>query len=74
MTITPLQALLRAFDCDLTELRCITKRSRITIWRWKVGLSYPHPIEDVPALMAHFKHAGLDYNGCYLPSVEVTDD
>jgi hypothetical protein len=24
--------------------------------------------------MAHFKHAGLDYNGCYLPSVEVTDD
>jgi hypothetical protein len=73
MRITPLQALLRAEDSPSSEkIMQVTGRGRQTIWRWREGHSYPTRT-DVDALIELFGADRLDYNGCYIGSIEVSE-
>lgn len=72
MKITPLQLLLLTKVQPIARVRQATGRSRTAVWRWAAGKTVPRPAEarKLVALYA----GQLDYNGCYAPSVELTEE
>lgn len=73
MMVTPLQVLLREKRRPLADVMRATGCQRHAVWRWANGTSYPER-ESAAALIALFESEGLDYNGCYMATVEVADE
>jgi len=73
--ITPLQDLLLRKVIPIAEVRQGIARGRVQVWRWVKGLSYPER-EIVPVLIQLYAARGhqLDYNGCYIASIELTEE
>ncbi|MGE3601010.1 MAG: helix-turn-helix domain-containing protein [Dehalococcoidia bacterium] len=72
MLITPLQVLLRDKGRSQAEIMQAAGCSRFTVRRWRRGESYPDRVH-AERLIGFFGSDQLDYNGCYIASVEVTD-
>lgn len=73
--ITPLQdLLLRKVIPGATVMQAV-RRGRVQVWRWAKGISYPEH-DLVPVLIVLYQKAGhgLDHNGCYVPSVELSPE
>lgn len=70
MRITPLQFLLLSKVRPPEAVRQATRCSRVTLWRWTYGHTTPRP-RDAGQLVDLFD-GRLDFNGCYVPSVELT--
>lgn len=67
--ITPLQNLLRRRVKTPAEVAAAAQRGRVAVWRWAKGESFPDP-EVVPRLIELFGDGVLDFNGCYLATVD----
>lgn len=75
MLITPLQKLLRDRVVPEAEIIKKTGRKRWTVWRWREGKTRPTR-QDARLLIELYREAGADLNfdGCYLATVEVVDE
>lgn len=66
---TPLQKLLIERVQPLPTVRRATSVSRITVWRWQTGSSFPCRLEAKQLIALYGTDekgvAKLDYNGCY---------
>ncbi len=73
--ITPLQDLLLRKVIPIAAVMQVTGRSRSQIWRWAKGISRPEysVVNDLISISTGFGH-GLDHNGCYQPSIELTEE
>lgn len=71
--LTPLQVLLRSNAVPTSQVIAATGRNRSTVWRWQNGLSFPAR-PDVERLIALYGPERLDFNGCYVPTVEATSE
>ena len=73
--ITPLQDLLLRKVVPIPSVMQATWRSRVQVWRWAKGVSRPRDIATTELLIAFYAGRGhaLDYNGCYQPSIELTE-
>jgi hypothetical protein len=76
MRITPLQDLLLRKVLPLADVMQATGRSRVQVWRWAKGASHPRDAVTRERLIEFYRERGhaLDYNGCYQPSIELTED
>lgn len=73
MRITPLQRLLLDEVEPPARVMQATGRDRITLWRWKTGASSPDRI-GAEKLIELFGPARLDFNGCYVADIEISED
>lgn len=71
--ITPLQRLLLEEIEAPARVLQVTGRERITLWRWKTGASSPERA-DAEKLIELFGAERLDFNGCYVADIEITED
>lgn len=74
--ITPLQDLLLRKVIPIADVMQATGRSRIQVWRWAKGASHPRDVVTAELLIAFYTGRGhaLGYNGCYQPSIELTEE
>lgn len=70
MLITPLQKLLRDKVVAPRQVREFTGRDRSTVYRWTTGESFPERL-DCERLIELFGADVLDFNGCYVATVDV---
>jgi hypothetical protein len=73
MKITPLQYLLLNKIKPLPEVRQALGVSRFILWQWKRGASFPKRL-NIEKLIEFYGPERLDYNGCFVASVEITED
>ncbi len=73
MKITPLQFLLLSQIKPLREVRQVLGVSRISLWQWKKGVAFPKPL-NIEKLIEFYGPEQLDYNGCFIASVEITGE
>lgn len=75
ITITPLQDLLLRKVVPIAAVRQASARSRAQVWRWAKGISYPeYGVVSRLIELYHRRGHALDYNGCYVPSVAITQE
>ena len=73
MKITPLQHLLCIQNKPLREVRQAIGVTRAVLWRWKLGRAFPNQL-NMQKLIEFYGPDRLDYNGCFIASVEITDE
>lgn len=73
MKITPLQYLLLNKNKPQKAILQAVGVKRICLWQWKRGLGFPKRL-NVEKLIAFYGPEQLDYNGCFVASVEITDE
>jgi len=73
MKITPLQHLLLSKIKPLAEVRQALGVHRIALWQWSRGVGFPKRL-NVEKLIEFYGPERLDYNGCFVPSVEITEE
>jgi hypothetical protein len=73
MKITPLQYLLLNKVKPLREVKQALGVTRIVLWQWKSGASFPKRL-NIEKLIEFYGPDRLDYNGCFVASVEITED
>lgn len=73
MKITSLQLLLLNQSEPIKAVRQALGVERTVIWQWKRGVSFPNRL-NAEKLIDFYGPARLDYNGCFIASVEITDE
>ena len=73
MKITPLQYLLFTKFKPIKQLRKAVPVGRVTYWAWRCGRGFPNRL-NANKLIEFYGPENLDYNGCYVPSVELTEE
>jgi hypothetical protein len=73
MKITPLQHLLLTQNKPLGDVRQAVGVGRAVLWNWKKGRAFPNQL-NMKKLIDLYGPEQLDYNGCFIASVEITDE
>ena len=73
MKITPLQYLLLNKIKPLRDLRQALGVHRTLVWQWSKGGSFTKRL-NIEKLIEFYGPDRLDYNGCFVASVEITEE
>ena len=73
MLITPLQKLLLYKVEPSARVVQATGLERTQIWNWKVGRAFPNRL-NAKKLIELYGADRLDFNGCYVASIEISED